>query len=182
MKINIGAGDKTYDGFLNCDHSDLFKPDFIFDLEKDVWPFEDNSIDEVIAYHVLEHLGDGYFHALKELYRVCSNNAIIRIKVPHYRHHAMMHDPTHKRCITEYGLLMLDQEFNKIDESATTKLGLQLNVNFKTLESSNSLCKWNPMYEKLLNKDKEFLETYSYDKINVFDESQFTLKVIKNER
>ena len=179
MKINIGAGAKKYDGFLNCDHSDLFKPDFIFDLEKDAWPFEDNSVDEVIAFHILEHLGDGYLHAIKELYRVCKDGAIINIKVPHYRHHTMLHDPTHRRCITEYGLKLFDQEFNRNDVNASTKLGLQLNVNFTLMKSEHTLCPYNPMHDRLINKDAKFLYEYSYDKVNVFIESTFILKVKK---
>jgi predicted SAM-dependent methyltransferase len=48
MKINIGAGSTNYPGFLNCDYSDIFNPEYVFDLERDVFPFEDNSVDEVI--------------------------------------------------------------------------------------------------------------------------------------
>jgi ubiquinone/menaquinone biosynthesis C-methylase UbiE len=40
-------------------------------------PFQDNSFDVVVARHILEHLGEGYEAAIKEVYRVASKEAII---------------------------------------------------------------------------------------------------------
>jgi ubiquinone/menaquinone biosynthesis C-methylase UbiE len=40
-------------------------------------PFEDESVDIVIARHILEHLGEGYEAAIKEVYRVADKEAII---------------------------------------------------------------------------------------------------------
>lgn len=40
-------------------------------------PFQDGAFDVVIARHILEHLGEGYEAAIKEVYRVASKEAII---------------------------------------------------------------------------------------------------------
>lgn len=40
-------------------------------------PFEDSSIDVVIARHILEHLGDGYHKAIREVFRVAREEAIL---------------------------------------------------------------------------------------------------------
>ena len=40
-------------------------------------PFQDASFDVVIARHILEHLGEGYETAIKEVLRVASKEAII---------------------------------------------------------------------------------------------------------
>jgi len=40
-------------------------------------PFEADSFDIVIARHILEHLGEGYEQAIKEVYRVASKEAIV---------------------------------------------------------------------------------------------------------
>lgn len=40
-------------------------------------PFQDNSFDVVIARHILEHLGEGYEAAIKEVFRVAAKEAII---------------------------------------------------------------------------------------------------------
>lgn len=40
-------------------------------------PFQDKSFDVVIARHILEHLGEGYEAAIKEVFRVAAKEAII---------------------------------------------------------------------------------------------------------
>lgn len=179
MKINIGAGDTNYEGFLNCDYSNLFKPDYVFDLEKDKFPFDDNSVDEIIAYHVLEHLGEGYFHCLQEMYRVCKHGATINIKVPHYLSENQYHDPTHRRPITGFGLKLFDQEFNKKDINAASKLGLQFGVNFQLIYEKSTLNGLQSNLEELEKMSDKELYDYSLNKFNVFCETELKLKVIK---
>lgn len=115
MKLNIGAGSKRYPGYLNVDMDAGSTPDFIVDLEKDIYPFDDNSVDSVLAHHVLEHMGDGFFHCIKELYRICQHGAIIDIRVPHPRHDTFLIDPTHKRPIYPHTLDMFSKTRNKRD-------------------------------------------------------------------
>jgi predicted SAM-dependent methyltransferase len=119
MRISIGSGEKRIDDFINCDYDPLTNPDYCFDLEKDPFPFPDNSVDEVLASHVLEHLGDGYFHCIKELYRVCKHGAVIHVNVPHHRNDNFADDPTHKRPITVRGLKLFSKSFSV--ESKTLK-------------------------------------------------------------
>lgn len=64
------------------------------DLNKD-WPFKDNSVDEIYAEMVLEHLND-IKHFFNEVYRVCKNNARITIRVPFFSSYHNYSDPTHK--------------------------------------------------------------------------------------
>ena len=33
LKINLGSGNKKYEGFLNLDKFDYFQPDIVYDLE-----------------------------------------------------------------------------------------------------------------------------------------------------
>ena len=179
MKLNIGAGNTHYEGFLNCDHSNIFNPDYVFDLEKDIWPFEDNTVDEVIAHHVLEHMGEGYFHCLKELYRVCKNDALIDIKVPHYRNENQFHDPTHRRPITHVGFLLFSKKYNKESTGAGSKLGLMYDIDFEIISCENSLCTWHPQYEYLSKLNHHDLDRYAYDKVGVYDETHIKLKAVK---
>ena len=69
------------------------------DFEKDRLPFEDNTVEYVFAMHILEHIGDGFFHLMQEIYRVCHHSAILRVVGPHHRHDDFFMDPTHKRPI-----------------------------------------------------------------------------------
>ena len=115
-KLNLGSGDKKIDGFLNVDKFDTFKPDIVHDLETFPYPFNDNEIDEIRLIHVLEHIGqspDIFIEIIKQLYRICCDQAIIHISVPHPRHDDFLADPTHVRPITTLGLSLFDLELNK---------------------------------------------------------------------
>ena len=57
MKVNIGCGFNKLDGYLNVDHFPECTPDILWDLENTPWPFDDGTVDELVAHHVLEHLG-----------------------------------------------------------------------------------------------------------------------------
>jgi predicted SAM-dependent methyltransferase len=52
------------------------------DLEKMPWPWVDNSVDEIYASHVLEHLVDP-LSAIMEIHRVLKPGGNIKIIVPH---------------------------------------------------------------------------------------------------
>ena len=137
MKLNLGCGSKILDGYVNVDKFELYDIDIKHDLEKFPYPFKDNSVEEIMLSHVLEHIGqepDIFIKILKELYRICKNEALIEIGVPHPRHDDFLADPTHVRPITVLGLSLFDKVQNEEWErvgAANTPLGLIHKVNFK---------------------------------------------------
>jgi SAM-dependent methyltransferase len=63
-------------------------------------PFKDNSVEEVYAYHVLEHCPD-LMAALEEIWRVCKEGALVYIRAPHASSpYVTWIDPTHRRGTT----------------------------------------------------------------------------------
>lgn len=100
MKVNLGCGNDKKRGYVNCDISPAVKPDKVVDLEKKL-PFKDNSVDEIIAEHVLEHITN-FVPLMHELYRVCKKNAVIYIKTPFYSSWGQFNDPTHLRFFTPF--------------------------------------------------------------------------------
>jgi len=57
IKLNLGCGDKILDGYINIDVVESragVKPDVICDLH-DLSKFQSNSVDEILAVHVVEH-------------------------------------------------------------------------------------------------------------------------------
>jgi ubiquinone/menaquinone biosynthesis C-methylase UbiE len=180
MKINIGAGDTKIDGFVTVDYDTLTNPDYVVDLEKELLPFEDNTVETVIAHHVLEHMGEGFFHCLQELYRVCKSGAIIDVRVPHHRSEAFAADPTHRRPITIVGLQLFSKKFNDIckqNNYASSRLGYFFNVDFEIVDYKFIP---NERYRILFqNKTALEIEEYADQHNNIVDEVHVKLVVVK---
>jgi len=136
MRLNLGCGNRKFPGWVNTDKVAACNPDQVVDLEHLPWPWPDDSVDEVMLSHVLEHLGqatDVYLGLIKELYRVCRDGAKITVIVPHPRHDHFLNDPTHVRAVTEEGLNMFSQASNRklmALGAANTPLGVYMNVDF----------------------------------------------------
>lgn len=136
MRLNLGCGNKHMDGWVNVDKFATPAVDQVLDLEKFPWPWPDDSVDEVLLFHVLEHLGaqtDTYLGIFKELYRVCRDGATILIAVPHPRHDSFISDPTHVRPITPEGINLFSQAANRewiAAKAANTPLGIYIGVDF----------------------------------------------------
>ena len=185
MKLNLGSGSKIIDGYTNVDKFDYYKPDIVHDLEVTPYPFEDNSIDEILLSHVLEHIGQDpnvFNNIIKEFYRICKNQSVIDIRVPHPRHDDFISDPTHVRPITILGLQLYDKELNnKWEEGkfSNTPLALIHKVNFKIL---NVLYIADEKYEKLLKEKKiseKDIKEYALKYNNVIKEMKIKWSVIK---
>lgn len=137
VRLHLGCGFRRYPGFVNVDSNPACSPDVVLDLESTPWPWDDNSASEIVMEHVLEHLGqtpDAFIHVLQEIYRVCKNNAVIRIIVPHPEHKVFQIDPTHVRTVRPETLMMFDQQRNRETIAAggsETPLGLYHNINFR---------------------------------------------------
>ena len=137
MKLNLGCGNKILDGYVNLDKFAYYNSNIVHDLEKFPYPFEDDSAEEILLTHVLEHIGQDpeiFNSILKELYRISKNKALIDIYVPHPRHDDFISDPTHVRPITPFGLELYDKEVNEFwqkNGAANSPLALIHGVNFK---------------------------------------------------
>lgn len=100
LKIILGGGRQKRDGWLNLDIIKYAEVDIVCDLNKGI-PLKDNSVIEIQARHVLEHL-DNIPTIAEEMWRVCKPGARIFIKAPYYASIGAFKDPTHKSFITEH--------------------------------------------------------------------------------
>tara|TARA_R110000868_G_scaffold81757_1_gene231259 strand:- start:5604 stop:6167 length:564 start_codon:yes stop_codon:yes gene_type:complete len=182
MKINLGSGTKRYPDYINIDNDAGSNPDYVINIEKDKFPFENNSVDEVIAHHILEHLGEGFFHCMQELYRVCKHGTIIDIRVPHPKHDCFLIDPTHRRPIYPYTLDMFSKTKNKKyidDESGETPLGFIYDVDFILVDHTFTI---DPYWQKQFqNFTEEQCEHAARSFNNVIVEIGIKLLVNKDE-
>ena len=186
MKLNLGSGSKILKGYINVDKFQYYNPDVVHDLEKFPYPFEDGVVDEILLSHVLEHIGqnpDIFNNIIKELYRICKNNSIIDIRVPHPRHDDFISDPTHVRPITILGLQLYDKNLNEKWEkmnAANTPLALIHKVNFFIKDVNYVLENY---YSKLLEKkeiDHNQLQEYIKKYNNVVKEMKIKWVVLKS--
>lgn len=155
MKLNLGSGQNKLDGYTNIDKFPDFEPDLVWDLEQTPWPFEDNSVSEIMANHVLEHLGQAtatYFAIIKELYRVLKPGGRLEISVPHIRHDNFWNDPTHVRPITVEAFSLFSKKNCRMfaeRKVANSPLAVYLDVDFEIESTDMRLTpRWSAALEK----------------------------------
>lgn len=96
IKVNLGSGGRPLEGYINVDRNpNAPGVDIVHDLDKYPWPFDSDSVDEVIMEHCLEHLVD-HNRAMKEIYRILKHGGVAKITVPHFTWQYAYADPTHK--------------------------------------------------------------------------------------
>jgi len=101
MILNLGAGNQLVApkaGQTVVNH-DLIKHrpeiDVTHDLNDLPWPWEDNSVDHVVARAVFEHLRINLFESVGECWRILRPEGILSLKLPHWQHDNAYLDPTH---------------------------------------------------------------------------------------
>ncbi len=185
MRLNLGCGGRKFPDWTNVDKFATCSPDQVVDLEQFPWPWPDDAVSEVRMYHVLEHLGaqtEIYLGIIKELYRVCRDNAAIHIIVPHPRHDDFLNDPTHVRVVTPASFGLLSQANNHkwlTTGMANTPLGLYLKVDFALETVSYALeDPWDKLFEqkKLTLADLQHAVRLYNNVIKQFD---FVVRTIK---
>lgn len=82
-KLNIGCGKDIREGYLNCDYIKAPGVDLVFDISKEKIPLPDNSVDEILCSHVLEHIHDWHLNPMSEMHRVLKEGGILEIRVPY---------------------------------------------------------------------------------------------------
>ena len=101
IKLNLGCGNDYKKGYVNVDASKEVSPDKVWNLEKSPLPFKNNSVDEILAYHVLEHLHN-FIPLMHDIHRICKNGTRIHIKTPFYSTWGQYNDPTHVRFFSPF--------------------------------------------------------------------------------
>ena len=93
LRLNLGCSDRAVPGFLGVDLADGPATDIVTDL-RDVWPWDMDSVDEILAHDIIEHLPDKIF-TMNELHRVLKPGGRVEISVPTTDGPGAFQDPTH---------------------------------------------------------------------------------------
>ena len=93
LRIDLGCGINKPEGFVGVDVYPGSGVDIVANLSRR-FPFEDNSVDEIRAHDVIEHIQDR-IHTMNEIWRVCKPGAKVDIRVPSTDGRGAFQDPTH---------------------------------------------------------------------------------------
>lgn len=168
LKISLGGGPNHKEDFINIDHLQLPEVDIVADLEKGI-PLKDNSVDEVEALSILEHLSDTCL-IMEEIYRVCAKNAKVVITVPYLKSTAAFKDPTHKRFFSERTFEYFDRSF--IERGAIPDYGIKCNFKIEKITYKY----YNPSGLRAMIFNNHFFVRFFWDIIKTIT---IELRVIK---
>jgi glycosyltransferase involved in cell wall biosynthesis len=95
-RLNYGCGFDIRPDYVNFDIVGLPGVDVVaaIDPYNPRLPFGDEEFDEIIAFHVLEHVANKQA-MIEEIWRIARHNAVLKIKLPDRRHSDAFVDPTH---------------------------------------------------------------------------------------
>ena len=82
IRIDLGCGEAKREGFIGLDNQMAPGVDYVLDLTKDRFPFDDGSVDQVFSSHFLEHIAAPN-HVFQEISRVCKDGAKIEFWTPY---------------------------------------------------------------------------------------------------
>jgi len=174
MKLHLGCGNEYKKGYVNCDLSKEVNPDKVVNLEKKL-PFKDNSVSEIIANHVLEHI-QNFIPLMHEINRVCKKGTVIKIKTPFFSAWGQFNDPTHVRFFTPFTFNYFKKGNYSHEVSANKEMFKveKVKINYGLGNSS----KLNWLMNPLINFNHRFYCRF-FAFIFPSSEIQFELKVIK---
>jgi len=95
VKLNLGCGYRKREGYINIDNRMEVAPDLCVDVTCGL-PFEDSSVDEVLAFDFLEHIPIGKtMWVIEEIYRVLKPSGVFDSFTPSTDGRGAFQDPTH---------------------------------------------------------------------------------------
>lgn len=105
-------------------------------LGHDVIALPDDSVDLILAIHVIEHIGrqgelDAWFQFWGEAYRVLKPAGRFQFLSPYYTSVWCWADPTHSRAISKEAFIYLDQDCYRIPPEQTAIPGYRPPCDFK---------------------------------------------------
>jgi len=101
FKLDIGCGKNKAKGFIGIDKNMHADVDFLVNIDKDLIPIPNSSVDFIRCIHTLEHCENIIF-IMNEFYRVCKNKARIHIQIPYGATPRFVQDPTHRTMFNEF--------------------------------------------------------------------------------
>ena len=161
LSLNVGCGKDIRQGFINLDW--YYRPgvDVVCNIDKNGFPFKNDSFEYIYCSHVLEHLQD-VIKTMGELHRISKNGATIVIRVPHFSIYNALAEITHKHsfCYLSFDQFAKDDFYEENYGPAKFKI-IEKKINFsisKKLKYLNFI--FNPLINKVLLYKFDFYERF----------------------
>ena len=168
LRLDLASGENKKPGFKSVDISQEVQPDFIVDLNKYPWPWDDNSCFELFSSHFVEHVKDikSFF---EECWRILVPLGTITVLCPYYSSIRAWQDYTHVRPISENTFLYFNKEW--MDANKLSHYGVKCNF-----EILGNRYYYNPDWESRADSAKEWARQHY---INVVADIEVKLRAIK---
>ena len=96
LKLDLACGTAKHPGFIGIDRYLFDGVDIVRDLMRGL-PFSDNTVDHILAQHIVEHFdGEDLLFLVEEMWRVGVPDGVIEVIVPSASSPNRYIDPTHK--------------------------------------------------------------------------------------
>lgn len=133
------GGDWSDAEVMHLDADARLEPDVVCTLGDEPIPLPDNSVDLIVAWHVLEHVGKqgesaAWFRCWEELYRVLVPGGWIYGESPYYSSIWAWSDPTHTRAISEHSFIFFAQAAYRVDGSMISPYQIHCDFSWVGLE------------------------------------------------
>ena len=146
IMLNLGCGDDYRSECVNVDIRKSSKADVIWDLNTTPWPWEDESVDSIHCYDLIEHVDD-FFKFTDEAWRVLCKEGKMMVRTNYVKYPQAFTDPSHRRFCTL-------ETFNFIDP--TTDFGKKYywytDKKFKILNKREVGCELLFLLQKMDNQ------------------------------
>ena len=99
LRLNLGCGRNSIPGWINVDWMPMAGVDVVANLNDCAatpLPFGDDSVDEFLLSHVLEHVPNS-LALLQEMHRIAKAGTLATIRTPYGSSDDAWEDPTHVR-------------------------------------------------------------------------------------
>lgn len=146
-KLRIGCGFDHSDDYTNLDISDTCKPDIVHDIRNGLPMFEDNSLEEVQAWGILEMIlpNEEFRLVMNELWRVLKPGGILDGQVPSTDPRVLMIDPFDRRWFHPETWRYFDYRENAYKQFGQMyKLSPWISNDFKVNDNGIVCLKWRP--------------------------------------
>jgi SAM-dependent methyltransferase len=171
VRLNLGCGYNQWPGWVNVDAFDVCKPDVVHNLEVTPFPWDDDSVDEIQARHIFEHLRE-WWPAFCECARILKPGGRLEIRTPHESSKSAMTYRDHHHTFSHYSFFgaygydgrQYSRGTNAWAESQT-RVPLQI-VNY--FEVPHKQYNWMTRFPKILRFCSEHMRNFIFESRFIF--------------